>query len=183
MACAACLTDFNVFMVKVADLAYCCHAFNGNVAKLARRKSEKSIDAFFSHKLCSVACSSCKLAALAGIKLNVMNESTDRDVCKRKSVAGLNVGIGSCENLVAYFKADRSKDVALYAVGILNKSDVCRTVGVVFKRFNGCFNVKFVSLEVDYSVFSAVSAAARLQQIQQALKALAESYSSVHFAE
>ena len=124
MTFSTCVTDLNVLVIKVSNLAYCCHAVCGNLTKLARGKSEESIFAFLSHKLCSVTCSSCKLTAAARIKLNVVNNGTCGDINERQCIARLDIGFGTCHNLVADLEACGSKDVALYAVLILDESDV-----------------------------------------------------------
>ena len=88
-----------------------------------------------------------------------MNYGTGRDICKRKCVAGFDVGVCACLNLVAYLEAYRSEDVSLLAVGILDKSDMRRTVGIVLKCEDCCLAC-LISLKVDHAVLSAVSAAA-----------------------
>ena len=75
-------------------------------------------------------------------------------------VARLNVGAGSGFNLVSNLESFGSKNVSLFAVLIFKKSDVSRSVGIVFKSFDRCKNVKLVSLEVDDTILSSVSAAA-----------------------
>ena len=47
---------------------------------------------FLSHELCGNAGAANELSALAGVKLDVVDNGTDRDVCQRKCVARLNVG-------------------------------------------------------------------------------------------
>lgn len=119
---AACLTDLDILVVNVANLADCCHAGSGNVSQLARGQTKKGVCAFLSHELCGVARRSCQLTASAGIKLNVVNESTGGDVGQGKCVADLDIGIGACDNRVAHCEACGSEDVSLLAVGILKQS-------------------------------------------------------------
>ena len=152
-------TYLDVDVILVAHGADGSHTIGGNVAKLTRGKAEKRIFAFFSHELCGVACGSCHLTASAGIKLNVVNERTGGDVCKRESIAGLDVGICACDDLVAYRKTGGSKDVALYAVLIPDESNKCGTVGIVLYCFYLREHTDLVSLIVDNAVFNAVSAA------------------------
>jgi hypothetical protein len=159
MAFTAGLTDFNVFVIGVAYLADCSHAADGNITKLCRGKTKEGFAAFFCHELSGVACCSCELAASAGIELDVVNYSAYGDICKRKSIAGLDVGCGACDNGVADFKAYGLKDVSLLAVLIFEKGDECRAVGIVFDAdyFGG--NIKLISLEINYTILCANSAA------------------------
>ena len=60
----------------------------------------------------------------------------------------------------AILQSFRSKDVSLLAVCIADQCDVCGSVGIVFDSDYSCRNIIFISLEIDNSVFSSVSAAA-----------------------
>ena len=88
---ASCLTDFNVFVIAVAYGTYGSHADCGNVTKFAGGETKESILAFFSHELCGVSGCSCELTASAGIKLNVVYESTYGNIYKGKGVACLDI--------------------------------------------------------------------------------------------
>ena len=153
------LTVVNVCVLGVRYLANGCHTLFGNVAELAGGKAEKRHSVFLCHKLSRVTCGTSELSALAGIKLYVMNNGTNGHMGKRKCVTGLDVGIGTAYYGIANLKANRCYDVALNAVFILNECDESRAVRIVLKGKNSSGNAKLVSLEIDYSVLSAVSAA------------------------
>jgi hypothetical protein len=136
------------------------HALFGYVAELTGGKAEKSHSVLAGHELSHVSCRTCKLCALTGIKLYVVDNSTNGNVYEGKCVTGLDVSIRTADNHVAYFKTNGSDDIALNAVFILNECDESRAVRIVLKSHNSCGNAELGSLEVDYSVLSAISAAA-----------------------
>ncbi|MPM92406.1 hypothetical protein SDC9_139541 [bioreactor metagenome] len=68
------------FMLKVSYLADSCLAFNPYHSYFTGWKSQLSIVAFLGHKLGCVSCCSNQLTTLAGLKLNIVNKSTNRDV-------------------------------------------------------------------------------------------------------
>jgi hypothetical protein len=80
-------------MVDVADLADRGHAGDGNTAKLARREPKQGESALLGHELRHNAGRAGQLSALAGVKLHIVDERTDRDVLQRKRVARLNATI------------------------------------------------------------------------------------------
>ncbi|MPN13194.1 hypothetical protein SDC9_160514 [bioreactor metagenome] len=73
-------TDFNVFMVHIADLSDCRHTICRHVTEFAGGQTNEGIAAFFSHQLCGIACCTCELTAASGIQFNIVNESTCRDI-------------------------------------------------------------------------------------------------------
>lgn len=65
-----------------------------------------------------------KLSTSARIKLYIVNNCTNRNVLKRKSITCNNICIRTCNNCCTNLKTLRSNDIALYAVFILNKSNM-----------------------------------------------------------
>ena len=154
------LTDIDVAVFRIAYLTNGCHAIYGNVAKLTGGETEKCISVFLSHKLCHTACRTCKLCATAGIKLDVVEECTYGDVYHRKCITCYDIGIRTADDGIANLKTCRSDDIALFAVLILNEGDESGTVRVILESLNDCRNSETLTLKVDYSVLSAVTAAA-----------------------
>ncbi len=152
-------TVVNVCVLGVRYLTNGCHALFGYVAELTGGETEKSHSVLASHELSHVSCRTCKLCALAGVKLYVVDNGTNGHIYEGKCVTGLDVSIGAADNYVSYLEADGSNDVALNAVFILNECDESRAVRIVLESHNGSIHAELVSLEIDYSVLSAVSAA------------------------
>ena len=91
MTLTAGLAEVDVLVVDVADLANGCHAAYWDVAKFTGRQTDECVSAFFCHELCHVASAAYKLRAFARVKLNVVDEGTNRNVCQRQCVTGLDV--------------------------------------------------------------------------------------------
>lgn len=130
VAFTASFTDRYVFMVDVAYLANGCHAGYRNVSQLAGWQSDQRHVAFFCHQLSHDAGCARKLCALAWVKLNVVDEGTNRDVGQRQSVAGLDVCVSARLDNIADLQAVWSDDVSLLAVLVLNQRDVSGAVRV-----------------------------------------------------
>ena len=88
-----------------------------------------------------------------------MNKGTGGDVLERKGVTGLDIRGLAGYNLVAYLQTLGRSDVRLFAVLILDQRDERGTVGIVLDGLNDTFYVKFLSLEINNTVFSPVAAA------------------------
>ena len=128
VAFTASFTDRYVFMVDVAYLANGCHAGYRNVSQLAGWQSDQRHVAFFCHQLSHDAGCARKLCALTWVKLNVVDEGTNRDVGQRQSVAGLDVCVSARLDNIADLQAVGSDDVSLLAVLVLNQRDVSGAV-------------------------------------------------------
>ena len=156
---ASSLTEVNVLVIDVAYLADSSHALSSDLSHFTGRKSYECVLIFLTHELSHVACCSYELSALAGIKLKVVNEGTYRDISKCKCVTGLDISIGTGSYNVAYLKAVGSDDISLLAVLVLNESDEGASVRIVLKSKNSSVHALLISLEIDDSVLSSVSAA------------------------
>ena len=146
-------------MVDVAYLANGRHAVYRYVSQLAGWQSDQCLVAFFCHQLSHDTGCTSKLCALAWVKLNVVDEGTNRNVCQRQCVTGLDVCFCAGFDHVANLQSVRSDDVSLLAVFVLYQCDVSRTVRVVLEGEYGCRHVDLVTFEIYDAVFSSVAAA------------------------
>ena len=153
-----CLTNLNGVMLDVTNLADCSLAVESDDSYLAGRKTDESLIILFRDELSCGTSGTDKLTALAGVKLNVVNESTGGDVCKGQGVTGLDISLCAGVNNVAVLKSNGSDDVALLAGLVLEESDVSGTVGVVLDTDNLC-SLGVVTTEVDDTVLNLVSTA------------------------
>ena len=133
-AAAACLTERDVLMLEVADLADGGAALDMNFAKLTRRHTEECIFAFLSHELSGRASAAYQLGTLADLQLDVVYRSTNRDILQGQGVADLDISIGAGNDRCANLQAIRSQDVALLAVCIVEQSDARAAVRIVLDR-------------------------------------------------
>ena len=98
------------------------------------------------------------LERLSWRQLNVMNYSTDRDVFKRKCVTNLRRRIRSRHQSATYLQSIRSNDISFFTISIKQQSDTSRTVRIIFNCFNDCWNTVFISLEINNTEFSLMTA-------------------------
>src|SRR3546814_19792455 len=80
-------------------------------------------------------------------------------VADRQRVAGADRGFDARDQRGAYCQAARRDDVATFAVGVAQQSDVRRTVGVVLKAFYLGRDAVLVATEIDDTVVLLVTAA------------------------
>ena len=145
--------------VTFADLTDDGHAVGANDAHFAGGHTDLSVAVLLRHQLSGSTGGADELSALAGMHLDVVDHGTNGNVGDRQAVTGLDVGSGGRDDLVTGSEADRSDDVALLTVGVLNEGDIGAAVGVVFKTQDGSFHVELVALEIDHTVLLLVAAA------------------------
>ncbi len=88
-----------------------------------------------------------------------MDESTDGDILQGEGVAQVGSDILAADYGLSYLKAVRGDHVCLFTVLVVEQGDACRAVGIVFYGLDDCGNTVFVSLEIDQTQFSLMSAA------------------------
>ena len=151
---AAGLTEHDVGMVDVAYLTDSSLGVHGNQTNLAAGKTYLSVLAFLGHELRGVAGGANQLGALAGLYLDAVDHGAYGDVLYLKSVADLDISVLAGDNGVANVQAQRSDDVALLAVRVMQQGDVGGTVGVVLDGSNLCGYSVLIALEVDYAILA-----------------------------
>ena len=158
-AVSACFAEGNVFVIFVADSTDGSTAANVNFSKFARRQTEKCIVAFLSHQLSACAGRTDHLAAFADLQFYVVNDGTKRNVGEWEAVADFNIGFRTAGDYVADLQTFRSEDVAFFTICILQQCDAAGTVWIVFNGCDFSRNAIFISLEIDDSVLTFMSAA------------------------
>jgi len=93
-------------------------------------------------------------------QLDVVDDRADRDVAKRKGVAGSNLSALARLQQVAHLDAGGSEDVALLAVEIVEQRDAGVAVRVVLDRRDLGRHAVLVAVEVDDPVRPLVASAA-----------------------
>jgi hypothetical protein len=83
-----CLTDLNGIMLDVTNLADSSLAVESDDSYLAGGKTDEGLLILLRDELSCGTSGTNKLSALAGVKLNVVDESTGGDVCKGQGVTG-----------------------------------------------------------------------------------------------
>ena len=135
MTGAACFTELDVYGIDIADLTDSSFAAEGNETDFTAGETYLSVLVLLSEELRRIACGANELCALAGKQLDAVYHSTDGDVPDGKRITDLDVGVFAGDNGLADLQTEGSDDVALFAVSIVQKSDVCALVGVSIPTF------------------------------------------------
>ena len=85
--------------------------------------------------------------------------SSDLDIFQLHCVPGPNIRLFSGLNNVTYIQALRGQDISFLTIGVDQKSDVCRPVGIVLDGPHLGRNIILVPLEIDDSIAPLMPAA------------------------
>ena len=155
---AAGLTDVDVAVVFVADLADDGAAFHLDQAIFAGGQTNLRISAFLCHQLSLLTCCADELSAAADVQFDAGDDGTPGDVGDGQAVAGLDVCCGAGFHHVASLQAGLRDDISLGAIFVLDQCDVGAAVGIVFQTQDGCLTF-LITLEVDDTVDLLAAAA------------------------
>lgn len=137
---AAGLTNADVLVVSVAHGADGGFRIHRNLADFAGGQTNLRVQAFLGHELSAHTGGTNHLAAAAGLDFHIVDQCADGDRLDGQRVAGLNIGGLAGDDGVAHLQIQRSQDVALLAVRVVQQSDEGAAVGVVLNAGNlrGC---------------------------------------------
>src|SRR5258708_30615741 len=125
------LADRNILVVEIPDLADSGAALRLHHPLLSRRELEQRHLALFGHQLRLGARAARKLSARAGLHLDRMDDSADRNIFELQRVARLDVSVLARLDLAADLEPVGSEDVSLHAVGIVEQRDICGAIRIV----------------------------------------------------
>ena len=157
-AVTASLADLDVAVLGVANFANGCAAGYENATHFGRRHTQDCILAFLAHQLNAGASGTSDCCTATRLKLNCVDERTNGDCGQGQCIAGLDVCISAGYYRFANLEALRLKDVTLFTVCIVQKSDASTAIGVVLDRGNLGGDTVLVALEVDDAVTTLVAA-------------------------
>src|SRR5512145_1942371 len=121
MTTATGLTKFDISMVEIADLS------NGRVTDLADQANFTGGHAhlrkiaFLGEQLRRATRRADHLATTSLTDLDVVDQRTNGDVGDWKRITGTDLGSRASHDGVADFEIDRCNDVALFAIGVVQK--------------------------------------------------------------
>jgi len=118
MACASGFAELDVAVFHITDLTDRGAAFLQNQANLARGHTHMRILAFFCQQLCGSSRGATNLGTLAGMQFNRVDRGANRNVRQGKIIPGADFHVGTRQQRIANFDADRGKDVAFLAISI-----------------------------------------------------------------
>src|SRR5690606_4777892 len=153
------LADLAQAVFFVTDFTDGGTALDVDATDFARTQTHLSVSAFASQQHRRRASRTRHLGALAGDHFDAVDRGTHRDVADRQRVAGADRGFDARDQRGAHFQAPRSDDVAPLAVGVAQRSDVRRTVGVVLEAFHLGRDAVFVATEINDAVVLLVTTA------------------------
>ena len=159
MSDTACLTPVDQGIITVADNTDCCTAVVMNTSYFTGSQTQCNESAFRTQNLSRAACRSCNLSTLTSLQFNIVNESSVWDVLEHHCVTSLDIYCITGDDCVTYVEVCRADDITLFTVYIVEQSDVCISVWIVFDTSNLCRYVVLVSLEVDDSILLLDTAA------------------------
>src|SRR6266571_2677884 len=158
-AAAACLATGLVLVLDVTDLADRGLAADVNPAQLAARHPDHGVIALFRQQLSACTGGPDQLTAATERELDVVHGRTHRDVLQRDRIADPDGRLWPRLDRVANLQADRSEDVALLSVLVVDERDPGAAVGVVLDGRDLARDAVLVALEVDLPVQLAIAAA------------------------
>ena len=159
MSDTSCLTPVDQGVITVTDNTDCCTAVVMNTSYFTRCKTQCDEATFRTQDLSGAACRSCQLTTLTSLQFNIVNESTIRDVLEQHCVTDLDVHCFTRDDCVTNVEVCRADDITLFTIYIVEKSDVCISVWIVFDTSYLCRYIVLVSLEVNDSVLLLDTAA------------------------
>src|SRR6266567_837059 len=154
------LAHGDVFVIEISHLAHGGHAFELDLAHLARGELEVGVIAFLGQELGEGARAPAELPALARLQLDVVHEGAEGDVADGQRVAGENIGLRPRHDHVAGLETERRDDVALLPVLVVQERDTRGAAWIVLDTLHRRRNANLVPLEVDVAQHALVPAAA-----------------------
>ena len=156
---AAGLTNADVLVVGVAHGSDGGFRIHGDLADFTGGQTYLSVQAFLGHELGTHASGANHLAAAAGLDLHIVDQCTNGDGLDGQRVAGLDIGSLAGDHGIAHLQVQRSQNVALLAVRVVQQGDEGAAVGVVLNAGNLRGDVHLIALEVDNAVLDLIAAA------------------------
>ena len=145
-------------MLRIPDPADRRVAIDMHSTNLARRELHLGDIPFFRHQLCGCTGATHHLSATALFELDIVNESTERYLANRERVAEIDRDIFSGSDGITHLQPRGPEDVALLAVGIVEKADPGGTVRIVLDAHYFRRNFELVAPEIYLAIASTMPA-------------------------
>lgn len=151
------LPNGNVLVIYIPYLSNRGDTVHENHPYLTRGEFHLGIFPLLGHELGKGTGAPHKLSAFTHFQLDIMDDRPKRYRLERKSIAWLDVGIDACDNSVAYFQIQRRKDIALFAINIVEKGNTGTAIRIVFYGSNFRGDIFLVTAKINNPVFLLVS--------------------------
>ena len=153
------LADANILMIQVSDLTNSGPALQTNHSQLTGGQDQMSPVAILGGQAGDAAGGAYQLSSASGCHFDVVYFHSRRNSGQRHGISDLGLDLCPGEDLLADLQAQRSQNIALLTVGIVQESNMAGTVGVVLDGSNLCGYVVFVAFEIDKAIEAFVSTA------------------------
>ena len=147
----------NILMIHVPDLADRCPAQNVNLSHFSGGKSHLRVVSFFGHQLRRRARRPSQLPPFSPGQFHVVNHRTHWDIDHWKIVSRQNVRIGSRNHLIPGTKSLRRYNITLFTVHVMQPSQACASIRIVFNGRYRSGNPILVSQGINHSIPPLVS--------------------------
>ena len=153
-------SQHNAAVFRIPDLPDRCPALARQTADLTGRQCNLRPFPFASVDDSRATGRAAQLPALARLHLDIVNRHPRRNLLQRHAIADLRFYVRAADDRVARFQSQRSDDVPLLAIHIVQKGNPCRTAGIVFDPIHLGRNGILVALKIDNPIqpFVATSA-------------------------
>ncbi len=153
------LADTNILMIQVSDLTNSGPALQTNHSQLTGGQGQMSPMAVLSGQAGDSTGGAYQLASTSGGHFDVVYFHSRRNSGQRHGISDLGLDLCPGEDLLADLQAQRSQDISLLTIGIVQASNMAGTVGVILDGSNLCGYVVFVAFEIDKAIEAFVSTA------------------------
>lgn len=156
-ACAAGLARSFIHVVAVTDLADRAEAAIIKAADFTGRHFHQRPAAIAVGEHSELASSTSDFAAVAWDQLDVVDRGAEWNCAEWHRVARFRGDVCTSNDGRADFEAERSEDVGLLAVLILDEGDAASAVRIVFDADDRCGCIVFATAEVDQAIVALVT--------------------------
>src|SRR6266700_2626627 len=143
------LAHGDVFVIEISHLAHGGHAFELDLAHLARGELEVGVIAFLGQELGEGARAPAELPALARLQLDVVHERAEGDVPDGQGIARQDVGLRPGHAHVTRLEAEGGDDVALLTVLVVEERDARRAARIVLDPRHHGRDADLLAPEID----------------------------------
>jgi hypothetical protein len=145
-------------MFQIPDLPNGSPADQCDHSHLAGGQAQLGIFPFLCHELGVTPGTPHHLAALSGIKFNIVDMRSEGNVLKREGIADSYLRLFARNNFIADSQANRGQDIFFFSIYIMKEGDICGAIGIILDRCYFGGDAVLVPLEVDYAIKPAVAA-------------------------
>jgi hypothetical protein len=157
----ACLSNLDVHVFDIADLAHRGSAFGTDPSNFAAGQSDLGPIALTGVENGRIPSTSAEFSAPAGDTFQIVNGHPNRNGRQRHAITDAGFHVVSADDPIAGLQTFRGQDVTQFAIVVFQERNSTGTIGVVLnvRHFRG--DIVFVATEINSAVHPLVTAAAK----------------------